>query len=497
MKSHIYPRLIGVILVMIFLSTACDIMLEDASHKSGLQASGLVEAVEIVIAPEIGGRVARVLVSEGDQINADEVLFQIEDKLLVSQQHQAEAALQIAEANYTLIAAGLTAEQKAAAISAAEFEIESARYDLEKLSKDTDVIAAQALHNAKTLEEELENLLNSNLQEALAIKALADAKKSIEVTERRSQTVSSRADDSDIAAAQAQVVLAKDALDDAQEDFKPYEDKPEDNLQRAHYQAKLAAAQQVYDAAVRKLNALLSTGSEADKAVAEADLRIAQAQFADAQREWERVKDGPKESDVMLLRSQIAKAYRTYEIYKNGPDVDDVTLAQARLANAQAQLALAKTDIPTQESLDVAQAQVESARANLEIIQVQIDLLTVKSPISGVVMTRNIEPGEVIQPGLTAMVISQLEKLTVTVYLPEDQYGTISLGDPATLEVDSYPDKKFQATVTRIADQAEYTPRNIQTKEDRQTTVYAIELTVEDPEKILIPGIPADVSFSP
>jgi multidrug resistance efflux pump len=485
------------VLILTLTVTACDIMLDDGGRNAGLQASGVIEAVDIVIAPEIGGRVANVMVSEGVWVDAGEVLFQIEDKLLVAQQSQAQAALRIAEANYALIAAGLTGEQKAAGITAAELELENARVSLEKLSDDTDLIAAQALQQANTLEKELENLLNSDLQKALAMQAMAEAQKAVETAERRERTVSSSADEADIAAAQAQVVLAKDALDDAREDFEPYDDKPEDNLQRAQYQSKLAAAQQVYDAAVRKLNALKGTGSQADKAVAEADLFTAQAQFADAEREWNRVKDGPKEADILLLEAQIAKAYRTYETYNDGPDPDDVSLAQNRLANAQAQLALAKAESPTQESLDIAQAQVESARANLEALQVQIDLLIIESPVAGVVMTRNIEPGEVLQPGLAAMTIGRLDQLTVTVYLPEDRYGTIDLGDSATLQVDSYPETIFQATVTRIADQAEYTPRNVQTKEDRQTTVYAIDLAVNDPENLLKPGMPADVTFNP
>ena len=484
-------------LILAITLSACDIMLEGGGKGAGLQASGVIEAVEIVIAPEIGGRITQVMVSEGQAVAAGEVLFQVEDRLLVAQQRQAQAALGIAEANYALIAAGMTREQKAAAISGAELELENARVNLEKLSKDTDLIAAQALQQAKDLEKDLENLLDSDLQQALAMQAVADAQKAVESANRRYQSVRSSADEPDIAAAQAQVVLAKDALDDARDDFKPYENKPEDNLQRANYQAKLAAAQQVYDAAVRKLNALQGTGSQADQAVAAADLQTAQAQLADAQREWERVKDGPQEADILLLQAQIDKAYRTYDTYKNGPDPDDVSLAEASLANAQAQLALAKANSPTQESLDVAQAQVDSAKSNLDAIQVQIDLLAVESPVDGVVMTRNIEPGEVIQPGLAAMTIGRLDKLSVTVYLPEDQYGTISLGDSASLQVDSFPGTFFQATVTRIADQAEYTPRNVQTKEDRQTTVYAVDLSVDDPDHLLKPGMPADVTFNP
>jgi multidrug resistance efflux pump len=483
------------IFVLLIVTTACDIMLEDSGNKDGLQASGVVEAIEIVIAPEIGGRVTTVWVSEGDQVKPGEPLFQIGDELLLSQLHQAESALNVAEANYDMVVAGLTKEQKKAGIAAAELALASSEYDLEKLFEDTNLLAAQALEMAENLEQELENLHNPEYQQALALKAIADAKKAIENAERRLNSVGSSADDADIAAAEAQVVLSRDELEDAEEDFEPYEHKPEDNLQRANYQAKLASAQQVYDAAVRKLNALRGTGSPADIAVAEADLVATQAQLLDAEREWERIKDGPQKSDIALLEAQVAKAFQDYEMYKNGPDPDDVALANAQVENAKAQLALAKAEIPTQEEINIAQAQMTLARSNLELIQVQIDRLVVKSMMGGVVMTRSIEPGEIIQPGQAAMTIGQLDHLTVTVYIPEDKYGQIKLGGTATLTADSFPDKTFSGIVTRIADRAEYTPRNVQTKEDRQTTVFAIELSVSDPDGYLKPGMPIDVIF--
>jgi multidrug resistance efflux pump len=434
-------------------------------------------------------------VSEGDWVAPGEPLIQIEDKLLVSQLHQAESALGIAEANYALIAAGLSNEQKNAAISAAELALISSEYNLSKLFDDTDLFAAQALQLAESYERDLENLNNPDFLQAVALKAIADAEKAIEDAERRFHSVSSTADEADIAAAEAQVILSKDALEDAEEDYEPYEDKPADNLSRANFRAQLAAAQQVYDAAVRKLNALRGTGTKSDIAVAEANLVAAKAKLFEANREWERIKDGPKDSDIALLEAQIADAYQDFETYKNGPDPDDIALAESQVNNAKAQLALARADIPTQEELDVVKAQVESAQTYLEAIQVQIDLMVVKSPVSGVVMTRSIEPGEVVQPGLATMTIGRLDNLMITVYIPEDKYGQIQLGDIATIVADSFPGETFEATVTRIADRAEYTPRNIQTKEDRQTTVYAIELSVVDPDGKLKPGMPTDVQF--
>ncbi|MCJ7622589.1 MAG: efflux RND transporter periplasmic adaptor subunit, partial [Anaerolineaceae bacterium] len=99
------------------------------------------------------------------------------------------------------------------------------------------------------------------------------------------------------------------------------------------------------------------------------------------------------------------------------------------------------------------------------------------------------------QPGVAAMVIDQLDKMTITVYFPEDQYGQIKLGDSANITVDSFPNESFEGVVVRIADRAEYTPRNVQTAEERVTTVYAIEISVKNPAGKLKPGMPADAEF--
>ncbi len=93
------------------------------------------------------------------------------------------------------------------------------------------------------------------------------------------------------------------------------------------------------------------------------------------------------------------------------------------------------------------------------------------------------------------MTIGDLDQLKITVYVPEDRYGEIQLGDQAQVTVDSFPGEAFDAIVVRIADRAEFTPRNVQTEEDRRTTVYAVELMVETPGGKLKPGMPADVIF--
>ena len=85
--------------------------------------------------------------------------------------------------------------------------------------------------------------------------------------------------------------------------------------------------------------------------------------------------------------------------------------------------------------------------------------------------------------------------MKITVYLPEDRYGEVSLSDVADVYVDSFPGEVFKASVTRIADKAEFTPRNVQTEEGRKTTFFAIDLSLDDPDNRLKPGMPADVVF--
>jgi HlyD family secretion protein len=490
-------NLIFLILTFALILSSCDILLEEGTQQSdtALQASGVVEAIEIVLAPEIGGRVAAVFVAEGARVEAEEILFQIEDKLLESQFRQSATAVAVAQANYDLVAAGLTAEQKGASIAAAELELAAAQHVLNQLYENNELMAAQALQMVETLEGQLEDLQSFDVQQALVLQTIANAQKAVDTASRNLRYKQSTANSYDIDAAKAELILAEDALEDAVEDFEEHENKRADNLQRAYYLSKKAAAEKAFEETQRRVNSLSSTGNPIDIAVEEGNLVAAEAQLAQAQREWERIKDGPNPGDIAVLEAQIALAQNDYDILKDGPDPDDVAVAQARVTNAEAQLALAKSEFPTKQELAVTQAHLEAAQANLDAIQVQIELLIVTAPVGGVVMTRNVEPGEVIQPGLAVLTIGQLDQLTITVYIAEDKYGQINLGDAATLTADSFPNEIFSATVTRIADRAEYTPRNVQTKEDRQTTVYALELAVKDPEGKLKPGMPTDVVF--
>src|SRR5262249_13231892 len=117
----------------------------------------------------------------------------------------------------------------------------------------------------------------------------------------------------------------------------------------------------------------------------------------------------------------------------------------------------------------------------------------ITSPLDGVVLERLAEPGELKAPGSTLAVVANLEALTLKVYVPEDRYGQVALGQTYSVTVDSFPGETFSAKVTHIADKAEFTPRNVQTVEGRKSTVFAITLNLAPSGGKLKPGMPADV----
>jgi HlyD family secretion protein len=200
--------------------------------------------------------------------------------------------------------------------------------------------------------------------------------------------------------------------------------------------------------------------------------------------------------------SQVNAAQALLNKLLAGPTSDEVRAAQARVVAAQGQLetAQAQYDLlaagPSREQVAAADAAVAQAEEALRTYDVQADKLVVRAPADGTVLVRNLEVGEVVGPGATVFVLGQLDPVQLTVYLPENSYGQVKLGQIARVTVDSYPGVSFPATVVHIADQAEFTPRNVQTVEGRRTTVYAIKLDVPNPDGKLKPGMPADVTFN-
>lgn len=269
-------------------------------------------------------------------------------------------------------------EQQEAAIAAAKFELASARYALDKLYEDPELLVAE-----------------SN-------QAIVDARLAIRDAERRVRNLSTPSSEANIEQALATVILAKDRLDDAKEDFKPYEKKPEDNLTRAALLNKKAQAKQEYDAAVRRLNNLKGTANELDLAEAEADMQMAEARLAVAERD--------------------------YEMYQVGPDPAEIALAEERLANAEDQLKAATAALEDQ---------------------------TLYAPFDGIISEIHVHANEWIAPGQPVMLLADLDHLRVeTTDLNEIDVARIAVGDKAEVTFDALPDEVVEGRIVRIASKA-------------------------------------------
>jgi len=229
-----------------------------------------------------------------------------------------------------------------------------------------------------------------------------------------------------------------------------------------------------------------------DDTLLEAQRSQAAAGLAAAQANLDMLQAGPTAEQLAVAQAAVDAAQVAVDAAVYPAQVDQT---EAALNTAQANYDLVAAGARP-EQIAAAQAQVDAAQAALDILDIQLGKLVITAPMDGVVLERSIEPGEIAPAGSTVILLGDLSSLTITVYVPEDQYGIIALGDSYRVTVDSYPDEVFEATVARIADQAEFTPRNVQTTQSRMSTVYAIQLNVIDPQGLLRPGMPADVNFS-
>ncbi len=218
-------------------------------------------------------------------------------------------------------------------------------------------------------------------------------------------------------------------------------------------------------------------------------LDVAKTELEDAQQAYDALLNTAAADRVLKARAAVSVARERHEVA-----LDNLSKLQTGEYSSQVKIASLSLE-QAKNGLQQAQGAVNQAEANLALLDTQLKKLTVYAPIDGVILTRNVEPGEFVQPGASAITMADLAELTITVYVPEDHYGEISLGQEATVTVDSFPSETFAATVSFIADQAEFTPRNVQTVQGRSATVYAVKLKVSDPEGKLKLGMPADVVF--
>jgi HlyD family secretion protein len=411
------------------------------AEKAGIAASGFIEVRQVTIGPEVSGRVAQLMVDEGDQVREGQVLLEIDADLLDAQIVEAEATVAMAEAQLARVQAGVRPER----ISVAE----------------TAVTMAEAQRDAAYQAWQDAQLLRDNPQE-LDLK-IAATRSQIAVAERRIEQLVPLKDASELLDK-----LRERQVDIVEEGVNYHFSIPGYGSFSGHYNFAEGEKRQAWAGWNLATTDLWSAWVNLNQAVVARD--AAQQNLHDllAQR------DNPQQAEVQVVQAEAA--------YQQA--VAAVGVAKANLDNLRAG--------PTQEQIEVARTGVEQAHAALDALKVQRRNYTLHAPISGMVLERVIHEGENALQGTTLLTLGNLDTVDLTVYVPEPEVGKVFFEQPVEVTVDSFPDETFLGQVIWISDKAEYTPKNIQTKEERVTTVFAVKARIPNPDQKLKPGMPAD-----
>jgi multidrug resistance efflux pump len=431
--NHKRPPLPAIFLVIVLIGFSIYfITTQTAEDKNGtLTASGAIEATQVDIAPELAGKVTEVLVEEGQFVTKDSALLSLDPSLLTAQ--RAVASAQVDSANAALASAQIKYDQTFEAAIAAQVGQRAADWRT----------------SAPSQFDQPNWYIEQSAQITAAEAELDSAQTEITAARTYLDTVLNSVDNANFVAAEKRLAEARIAFLVAK-DVKAQADA-------ASQSGGLRdAATDYYDAAVEELD--------------------------EAQEDYDDLLDTDASEDIEYARGRVFVAEQRYDA------------AYARLLALQTG-ENSPAVISAKNAVDQAQKTVAQAEASLALVEAQIAKLTVNSPMDGVILTRNVEPGEFVQPGAVALKLADLNNLTITVYVPENRYGEITLGQTAEMTVDSFPNEVFIATVIHISDKAEFTPRNVQTVEGRSSTVYAIKLKVENADGKLKIGMPADVIF--
>jgi len=247
-----------------------------------------------------------------------------------------------------------------------------------------------------------------------------------------------------------------------------------------------------------------------DHSTMELQLKQAQAGVELADAQYQLLVNGARVEDVRQaeealrqIESSAKNARDDYErmreLYKSKSvskkQYDD---AESRYTITKAQLSSAKQNLQKMQSfarpedLDAAKARLNQAKANADLIRKQIVDAYIVAPVPGTVTHKPIEVGELVGAGTIIATISRLEKMNLMIYVGEQELGKVKLNGIADIVIDTYPGKSFPGQVIYISPTAEFTPKNVQTKEDRTKLVFGVKLEVENKDGALKSGMPAD-----
>ena len=231
-------------------------------------------------------------------------------------------------------------------------------------------------------------------------------------------------------------------------------------------------------------------------AINEAALRVQEQQLASAMQKFEAARATITNDNADLAQKNIDYE-RSQKLWNDkiiSGDQRDHTETALKQSNAAMQRDLAM-ERGAQQDIAVAKANIRNASENLELAKIMLGYTTLRAPFSGVILTRQTELGEVMQPGTPVVTLADLDHVWLRAYVAETDLGRIRWGQAATVHTDTYPDKAYPGQISFISSEAEFTPKSVETHKERVTLVYRIKIDVENPRHELKPGMPADATI--
>jgi len=245
----------------------------------------------------------------------------------------------------------------------------------------------------------------------------------------------------------------------------------EDLLQR------LQLARATLRSAQARLEKLLAGSRPEELREAEASLNQAKFDLENKQTQYERIK-------ALFERGVIPK--ETLDNAETG-----YKIAKASVQRATENYLLVREGA-RREDIEDGRAQVEQARASLKLTETQLGYTVLHSPLSGVVLVKSAEIGEVVNPGTSILTLADIENIWLKAYIPETDLSKVKWGQEVVVTTDLRPKKEYKGKISFISSQAEFTPKQIQTEKERVTLVYRVKVDIPNPDRELKPGMPAD-----
>jgi len=214
------------------------------------------------------------------------------------------------------------------------------------------------------------------------------------------------------------------------------------------------------------------------------------------------VSEKSRDTFDVQFKTALTEHERTVEAYKlaqEGFRQEEIDTARSRLAEGLAALKLAQSNLQKIEAsvkeVEAARAQVAAAQSALNVAEIQLGHTELKAPYNGILLSRNVEPGEVVSPNQEVLSLADLSVVDLKVFVGETEIGRIRPGQTVAVKIDTFPDKTYTGAVAYISPEAEFTPKIIQTHKERVKLVYLVKVSIPNPHLELKSGMPADAWF--